>query len=225
MLLDMRKDTCPEVDAAHLRPSSSPRRAHRHLPLAGFWSKDEILAGASQLGGSGHYTVFMIIGIVGAFMTAAYMTRTIWYTFFGEFRPRASPRVRAPHRDPAVDPGGGGDRRPGQPALGSPPTQAPCGSSTSSSPRALLPDGQLGHPEFSSASRGGSTIIGLAGITLAYLWYCGSGPTASSRSATGRPRPATRCSTSTTSTTCTPTSSSPTSRAPSPGASTGSTRT
>src|SRR5262245_14811106 len=28
------------------------------FPLAGFWSKDEILAGADQLGGSGHYVVF-----------------------------------------------------------------------------------------------------------------------------------------------------------------------
>ena len=26
------------------------------FPLAGFWSKDEILAGASQLGGAGNYT-------------------------------------------------------------------------------------------------------------------------------------------------------------------------
>src|SRR5215813_14191074 len=56
------------------------------FPLAGFWSKDEILAGANQLGGSGHYVVFMFVGVAGAFMTAAYMTRTIYLTFFGEFR-------------------------------------------------------------------------------------------------------------------------------------------
>ena len=56
------------------------------FPFAGFWSKDEILAGAGQLGGSGSYTAFVVVGSVGAMMTAAYMTRCIYLTFFGEFR-------------------------------------------------------------------------------------------------------------------------------------------
>jgi NADH-quinone oxidoreductase subunit L len=56
------------------------------FPLAGFWSKDEILAGAQQLGGDGNYTAFLIIGTLGAFMTAAYMTRCVYLTFFGEYR-------------------------------------------------------------------------------------------------------------------------------------------
>ena len=56
------------------------------FPLAGFWSKDEILAGASQLGGSGSYTAFLVVGSLGALMTAAYMTRCVYLTFFGEFR-------------------------------------------------------------------------------------------------------------------------------------------
>ena len=56
------------------------------FPFAGFWSKDEILAGAAQLGGSGNYFWFGIVGTVGAAMTAAYMTRCIYLTFFGEFR-------------------------------------------------------------------------------------------------------------------------------------------
>jgi NADH-quinone oxidoreductase subunit L len=63
------------------------------FPLAGFWSKDEILAGAAQLGGSGGYTTFLVVGSLGALMTAAYMTRCIYYTFFGEFRGGA----HAPH--------------------------------------------------------------------------------------------------------------------------------
>ncbi|WP_436793702.1 NADH-quinone oxidoreductase subunit 5 family protein [Actinospongicola halichondriae] len=54
------------------------------FPLAGFWSKDEILAGADQLGSG--YTAFMVVGSIGAFMTAAYMTRLIYLTFFGEYR-------------------------------------------------------------------------------------------------------------------------------------------
>ncbi|HEY2303145.1 MAG TPA: NADH-quinone oxidoreductase subunit L [Acidimicrobiales bacterium] len=63
------------------------------FPLAGFWSKDEILANAGHNG----YTAFMIVGIVGAAMTAAYMTRCVWLTFFGEYRghghPHESPRL------------------------------------------------------------------------------------------------------------------------------------
>ena len=52
------------------------------FPLAGFWSKDEIIATAGESG----YTAFMVVGFVGAFLTAAYMTRCIWLTFFGEYR-------------------------------------------------------------------------------------------------------------------------------------------
>jgi NADH-quinone oxidoreductase subunit L len=72
------------------------------FPLAGFWSKDEILAGASQLGDG--YTAFLVVGVIGALMTAAYMTRVIYLTFYGEFRgdthhgePHESgPRIVAP---------------------------------------------------------------------------------------------------------------------------------
>jgi len=63
------------------------------FPLAGFWSKDEILATAGQSG----YEIFMVVGLVGAFLTAAYMTRCVWLTFFGEYRghhhPHESPKA------------------------------------------------------------------------------------------------------------------------------------
>jgi NADH-quinone oxidoreductase subunit L len=68
------------------------------FPLAGFWSKDEILAGGgvTQPGG-GDYKLFVALGVVGALLTAAYMTRAIWFTFFGEYRghgtPHESPRI------------------------------------------------------------------------------------------------------------------------------------
>ena len=62
-------------------------------PLAGFWSKDEILLGAELNG----YPIFLYVGLAGAFMTAAYMTRTVYLTFFGEHRghgqPHESPKV------------------------------------------------------------------------------------------------------------------------------------
>jgi NADH-quinone oxidoreductase subunit L len=62
------------------------------FPLAGFWSKDEILANAGHNG----YVAFMVLGVIGAMMTAGYMTRCVWLTFYGEFRghghPHESPR-------------------------------------------------------------------------------------------------------------------------------------
>jgi NADH-quinone oxidoreductase subunit L len=61
-------------------------------PLAGFWSKDEILLGAGENG----YTLFLVIGSIGAFMTAAYMTRCVYLTFFGEYRGHGHP-----HESPA----------------------------------------------------------------------------------------------------------------------------
>ena len=52
------------------------------FPLAGFFSKDEIIDNA----GANGYRVFQIVGLVGAFLTAAYMTRCIYLTFLGKPR-------------------------------------------------------------------------------------------------------------------------------------------
>jgi NADH-quinone oxidoreductase subunit L len=57
------------------------------FPLAGFWSKDEILVNA----GANGYTAFLVLGLIGAFLTAAYMTRAVYLTFFGEFRGHGHP--------------------------------------------------------------------------------------------------------------------------------------
>jgi NADH-quinone oxidoreductase subunit L len=155
------------------------------FPLAGFWSKDEILAGASQLGGRGHYTVFMVVGIVGALMTAAYMTRTVYYTFFGEYRghghPHESgPRITVPLWILAV--------------LGVTAGLANIPSALSPDstelrfehfyePRApYFPVENFSHPEFSLGIALGATAIGLIGIGAAYLWYWrGLGPHAVTR--------------------------------------------
>jgi NADH-quinone oxidoreductase subunit L len=50
-------------------------------PLAGFFSKDEILAHAF-----GHNKFFWILGIVGSLMTCFYMFRLYFLTFHGKFR-------------------------------------------------------------------------------------------------------------------------------------------
>jgi NADH-quinone oxidoreductase subunit L len=65
------------------------------FPLAGFWSKDEILLGAQKNG----YQFFMVVGLVGAFMTAAYMTRCVYLTFFGEHHSHGHAE---PHESPAA---------------------------------------------------------------------------------------------------------------------------
>ena len=66
------------------------------FPLAGFWSKDEILAGAAN--GQEHaYTLMLIFGLITAFLTAAYMGRAYFKTFWGEYRGHAHP-----HESPKV---------------------------------------------------------------------------------------------------------------------------
>ncbi|NDF24072.1 MAG: NADH-quinone oxidoreductase subunit L [Actinobacteria bacterium] len=56
------------------------------FPFSGFFSKDEII---DNVGGNG-YTFFMVVGLFGAFLTAAYMTRATYLTFFGAPRGAAA---------------------------------------------------------------------------------------------------------------------------------------
>ncbi len=78
------------------------------VPLAGFFSKDEILAslryassgdsgfGVTQ-GGSGLAMFVLVLAVLGAFITAFYMARTVFLTFYGEYKgdghPHESPRI------------------------------------------------------------------------------------------------------------------------------------
>ena len=62
------------------------------FPFAGFWSKDEILVTAGRSG----YDFFLVVGLIGAFMTAAYMTRCVYLTFFGEYRGHGHPHESEP---------------------------------------------------------------------------------------------------------------------------------
>jgi NADH-quinone oxidoreductase subunit L len=57
-------------------------------PLAGFFSKDEILAAAFARGleGGVQWYVFWAVGVAAAFLTAFYMTRLMLYTFHGPNR-------------------------------------------------------------------------------------------------------------------------------------------
>ncbi len=73
--------------------------------FSGFFSKDEIIDSAEHNG----YKVFFVVGLIGAFMTTAYMTRATYLTFFGKARGGAAHFVHGhdehhvEHREVAVD--------------------------------------------------------------------------------------------------------------------------
>ncbi len=62
------------------------------FPLAGFWSKDEIVATTL------HHPVFFVLTLLIAFMTAFYMWRLCFLTFFG--KPRDQHRFDHAHESP-----------------------------------------------------------------------------------------------------------------------------
>src|SRR5262249_13229367 len=66
-------------------------------PLAGFWSKDEILGAAFH---EGHQVIWALL-VIGAFMTAFYTFRLVFLAFFGS--PRMDKEVaHHVHESPAV---------------------------------------------------------------------------------------------------------------------------
>lgn len=68
-------------------------------PLSGFFSKDEIMMHIFSHGNSGK--VVWILGMLAALMTAFYMFRLLFITFFGEFRGTAHQRDHL-HESPAL---------------------------------------------------------------------------------------------------------------------------
>ncbi len=73
-------------------------------PLAGFWSKDQILVAALT-----NNPVLFTLAIVTVFMTAFYMFRAVFMTFHGEYKGGAIPEhgghdepSHGPHESPAV---------------------------------------------------------------------------------------------------------------------------
>src|SRR6266540_1202336 len=74
------------------------------FPLAGFWSKDEILTEAWNLGfgtpaehvatSQGIAQIVFVTGLVTAFLTAFYVARMLWLTFAGSYRGAGEPHER-----------------------------------------------------------------------------------------------------------------------------------
>lgn len=72
------------------------------IPFAGFWSKDEILADAWNLGVvEGHWNGLVVYALltIAAFFTAFYMGRQVWMVFFGSERTEAAKHA---HESPPV---------------------------------------------------------------------------------------------------------------------------
>ena len=145
------------------------------FPLAGFWSKDEILLGAFHSSGAVGQLVFWL-ALAAVFMTAFYMFRALFMTFGGEFRGGSD-------ADPEADPHG-------EVHLGEPPAVmvlplvvlgfAAVVTGFLVNPIVdigIVPAHWLSHflhartedPSFMIAL--GSTLVALAGIALAYLMY------------------------------------------------------
>ena len=68
------------------------------VPLAGFWSKDEILSHAFT-GGDTVSSIVFALALIAAFMTAFYMFRAVFMTFHGNFQGGAErdPEAHAQH--------------------------------------------------------------------------------------------------------------------------------
>ena len=101
---DPRGRTCgrwaasPDVHAAHVPDVARLDLAIAGIfPLAGFFSKDEILGSTAA---SGHWALYAV-GLFTAGLTAFYMFRLVSMTFFGKARGGAiagSTPTRAPRR-------------------------------------------------------------------------------------------------------------------------------
>jgi NADH-quinone oxidoreductase subunit L len=73
------------------------------FPLAGFWSKDEVLAGALDSGSSFGVVAFAL-GLAAVLMTAFYMFRAVFMTFHGSWRGGAEAEAAAARTGVALAP-------------------------------------------------------------------------------------------------------------------------
>lgn len=133
------------------------------FPFAGFWSKDAIIAAvanrAAEPGNAG-YGILLVFALATVFLTAFYMFRVIFLTFFGSFRGHGHP-----HESPAVM------TVPllilAVPSIIAGFWGSPLGNDGFQS----FIEGHPVHEEINTGLAVLSTVLGLAGIALAYLMY------------------------------------------------------
>jgi len=151
------------------------------FPLAGFWSKDEILAGALDASGNISLVVFWL-AIVAVFMTAFYIFRVVFMTFHGDFRGGAS-------AEPGAEDNGHTPHLAESPAIMVVPmivlALASIGAGFLANPLmdlGIIPIHwfsnflstdlvKVATPEFNRGLAGVSSAVALAGIVLAFLMY------------------------------------------------------
>ena len=153
-------------------------------PLAGFWSKDELLVTASD----GHGLLFAVM-LVTAALTAFYTTRMVVRTFFGTYEGHgASARVAAQHGRAARLPGRPARSSSGSSARRSCTRRSSSGSSTGSRRRSTSrrgsPSSERSRPSAASCSRGGCTRRGRSATRCTRSVRCGVCSSGSSTSTT-----------------------------------------
>ncbi len=148
------------------------------FPLAGFWSKDEILASAFGQSGEVAQIVFWL-AVLAVFMTAFYMFRAVFMVFEGEYKGGAD-------ADPETESHDSSERPHESPASMVGPmvvlAMLAIAAGLLASPIVDLgpiPKHWLVHDflhseagDFNIAIAVGSTALALLGILLAYLMYC-----------------------------------------------------
>ncbi|MCU1453643.1 MAG: proton-translocating NADH-quinone oxidoreductase, chain, partial [Acidimicrobiales bacterium] len=160
------------------------------FPFAGFWSKDEVLSGAHSLGGRGGYQLMLVMGVIGAACTGAYMTRVIWYVFYGERRGASAthdmhengPRITVPLMILAfMAVVAGFVNLPDSGVLSWVPKSLALRFEHFVEPTgAYFPgaaDAAFRHPAFNIWLASGSTLVALLAVAAAYAWFWrGLGP-------------------------------------------------
>ncbi len=134
------------------------------FPLAGFFSKEGILAALAHLPNK----MWLFLGLVGAFLTAYYTFRVIFVLLF----PRA-PAAGAEHHSPAPSPGHGHEEPHGVPWVMSVPLLILAGFTLSLGfcqgylEKYLL--GEVQHHETNYLLLGSAVVAALSGIALAWV--------------------------------------------------------
>ena len=149
------------------------------FPLAGFWSKDEILASAQGQAGAVPQVVFWLAAIA-VFMTAFYMFRALFMVFEGEYKGGAEADPEAESHGPSDHPHESPNSMVGP--MGVLAVLAVVAGVLASPIIGLgpIPKHWLVHNflhseagDFNIAIAAGSTVLALAGVLLAYLMYLG----------------------------------------------------
>ncbi|MXY43909.1 MAG: NADH-quinone oxidoreductase subunit L [Dehalococcoidia bacterium] len=147
------------------------------FPLAGFWSKDEILAYAFGQEGAVPQVVFLL-AVIAVFMTAFYMFRALFMVFEGEYKGGADADPEAESHGPSDHPHESPNSMVGP--MGVLAVFAVVAGLFASPIIDLgpIPKHWLVHDflhsdgaDFNIAIAAGSTLLALAGILLAYLMY------------------------------------------------------